>query len=63
MSATLIRITFNDGTVKEFRHEGRGGGSWTKTLTLDEGWATVRDEYGATYSWPLPSIKEVETRE
>ena len=59
----LIRIEFNDGTVKEFRHEGRAGGSWTKTLTLDNGWATVRDEWGGTFSWPESTIKSVETKE
>ena len=59
----LIKLVFKDGTEKEFRHEGRAGGSWTKTLTLEKDWATVHDEYGNTYYYPSDTIKEIETRE
>ena len=59
----LIRITFRDGTVKEWHHEGRSGGSYTKTLSLEPDWATVRDEYMSTESFPRDLIAKIETKE
>jgi len=60
---TYICIEFIDGTKREWRHEGRAGGSWTKTLELQDGWVTVRNEYGSTNIFPRDSIKEIITRE
>ncbi len=60
---SYIEITFTDGTKREWRHQGRAGGSWTKTLELQEGWATVRDEYGNTNTFPRDTIKEIVIRE
>lgn len=60
---TLIKIEFKDGTVKEFKHEGRAGGSWTKTLKTEPGWVIVRGEYGETWQYPSDTVKSVETRE
>lgn len=58
-----IVITFKDGTVKEWRHEARAGGSWTKTVKMTDGWVTVTNEYGSTESFPAETIKEVKTFE
>ena len=54
-----IKITMKDGTVKEFRHEGRSGGSWTKTLKLENGWAVITDEYDKRTIIPMSDIAEI----
>ncbi len=59
----LIRIEFRDGTIREFKHEGRAGGSWTKTIEFKDGWATVTDEYGNRFTYPESTIRSVETKE
>ena len=59
----MIRIEFKDETIKEWRHENRAGGSWTKTLTLENGWATVTNEYGDTETFPREDIRCIETKE
>ena len=58
-----IQITFADGTVRTWRHEGRAGGSWTKTIEFNNGWVTVRDEQGDTYSFQAFAVREVQTKE
>lgn len=55
-----IRIRFKDGSVREFKHEGRPGGSYTKKLKLKEGFAVVEDEYGKCTVFPSHDIAEIE---
>lgn len=57
-----ITIKLKDGTVREFRHEGRAGGSFTKRLTLEHGWAIVKDEWGKLTAFPASDVAEVEER-
>lgn len=54
-----IKIIFKDGGVREFKHEGRAGGSYTKTLKLEGGFAVVTDEWGKRTAFPSESIQEV----
>ncbi len=57
----LIKITFKDGTEREWQHEGRSGGSYSKRLKMEPGWVTVIDEYGTAESFPADTIKAVKT--
>ena len=57
-----ITITFKDGTKREFREQGRPGGSWTIGIVFKEGWCIVSDEWENKTAFPSDSIKEVETQ-
>ena len=54
-----IQIKFKDGTVKDFPHKGRAGGSYTKTVRYEGEWAIVTDEYGQENAFPSSLIEEV----
>lgn len=54
-----ITIKFRDGTVREFKHVGRSGGSYTKTLTQTAGMVVVEDEWGKRTAFPLDTVAEV----
>lgn len=54
-----ITIIMKDGEIKRFDHEGRAGGSYTKTLRLEKGWAIVEDEWGEETIIPEADIKEI----
>ena len=54
-----ITIKFKDGTERNFKHEGRPGGSYTKRLTYEGAFAVVTDEYGKRFSFPADSIMEI----
>lgn len=54
-----IVIRMKDGTTRDFPHEGRAGGSYTKTLTLEPGWAIVEDEWGSRTAIPQADIAEI----
>lgn len=56
-----IQIKLKDGTVRDFRHEGRAGGSFTKRLRYEVGFVVIEDEYGHTTSIPTADIAEVKT--
>jgi hypothetical protein len=58
-----IIIYFKDQTVKQWRHEGRAGGSYTKEVTYKDGWVIVRDEWGNTTAFPSETVEFVETKE
>lgn len=57
----MSNITFKmkDGTVRKFEHEGRSGGSYTKTLKLENGFAVVTDEYHKRTVIPATDIAEI----
>lgn len=54
-----IKITRKDGRVHNYLHEGRPGGSYTKTLKLENGFAIVQDEYGERFIIPSFDIDEI----
>jgi hypothetical protein len=54
-----IIITLKDGTQKKFLHEGRAGGSYTKTLTLRDGFAVITDEWYNKTIIPANDITEI----
>lgn len=54
-----ITIIMKDGTKREFPHEGRPGGSYTKRLNYEPGFVVVTDEYYKKTSIPTDLIQEV----
>lgn len=54
-----ITIKMKDGTVREFPHEGRAGGSYSKRLTYEGVFAVVRDEYDMKTAIPAADIAEI----
>lgn len=55
-----ITFTMTDGTVREFKHKGRPGGSYTVRLTFEEGFAVVTDEWGNRTIFPSHLILNIE---
>jgi hypothetical protein len=56
-----ITIKMKDGSRREFPHRGRPGGSWTKTLRYEPGFAVITDEYGNETAIPTADIAEINT--
>ena len=54
-----ITITMKDGTVKTYKHEGRAGGSYTKTVRYEGAFVIVRDEWDAETAIPAADVAEV----
>lgn len=48
-----------DGSVKEFRHQGRPGGSYTKKLSQEGSFICVTDEYYNKTYIPSGDVKEI----
>lgn len=55
-----IIITMKTGEVRKFIHEGRAGGSWTKTLRLKDGFAIIEDEWQKKTIIPAHDIANIE---
>jgi len=55
-----IKIKMKDGTVREFLHEGRAGGSYTKRLRVEGAFAIVEDEWGKKTIIPAVDIEEIQ---
>ena len=56
-----IEIRFKDGTTRKFEHEGRAGGSYTKTVRYEGAFVIVKDEWGTETAFPAESVAEVKT--
>lgn len=54
-----ITIKFKDGTAREFKHEGRAGGSYTKRVKFEGAFVVVEDEYSKRTAFPAQDIAEV----
>jgi hypothetical protein len=48
-----------NGTKRYFPHEGRAGGSYTKSLSLEGAFAVVTDEYYRKTVIPAADIEEI----
>lgn len=55
------QIILKDGTIKEFLHKGRPGGSYTKSLRYEPGFVVITDEYYKETSIPSESISEIKS--
>jgi hypothetical protein len=54
-----ITVKMKDGTVREFPHVGRAGGSYTKRLTAEGAFAVITDEYYQRTFIPAVDIVEI----
>ena len=55
-----IRIIFKDGSVREFKHEGRAGGSYTKSVKYEGAFVIVTDEWYNQYAFPSDDVREIQ---
>lgn len=58
-----ITVKLKNGKVREFPHVGRPGGSYTKTIRYEGGFAIIKDEDGHETAFPAADIEEVITRQ
>ncbi len=58
-----IKITMKDGSVRDFHHTGRAGGSYTKTLRYEEGFVVITDEWHTETAIPTVDIAEIKTED
>ena len=56
-----ITITMRDGTVRDFPHKGRSGGSYTKSVRYEGGMVIVCDEWDHETAIPMDLVAEVVT--
>lgn len=56
-----VTIKFKTGEVREFRHEGRPGGSYTKRVKYEGGFVIVVDEWYRQTAFPACDVTEVTT--
>lgn len=54
-----ITVKMKDGTEKKFLHEGRAGGSYTKHIRYEGGFAIITDEWYNETAIPQADIAEV----
>jgi hypothetical protein len=54
-----IIVKMKNGTVKRFMHEGRSGGSYTKTIRYEGAFAIIKDEWYTETAIPSSDIAEV----
>lgn len=54
-----ITVKMKDGKVREFRHEGRSGGSYTKSVKYEGAFVIIEDEYYKRTAIPAADIAEV----
>ena len=54
-----ITLKMKDGTIREFRHEGRAGGSYTKRVKYEGAFAVIEDEWGTRTAIPASDIAEI----
>ena len=54
-----ITVKFKDGTKREFTHEGRADGSYTKTVKYEGGAVIIQDEWYRRNAFPLADVAEV----
>jgi hypothetical protein len=54
-----ITITMKDGTIRSFPHEGRAGGSYTKSVRYEGGFVIVTDEWYKETAIPAEDVREV----
>lgn len=55
-----IVIRLKNGERRHFNHEGRAGGSYTKSVTYEGGFVVVTDEWGKRTAFPAGDVEEVE---
>lgn len=54
-----ISVKMKDGTVREFPHVGRPGGSYTKHVKYEGMMVVIEDEYQTRTAIPVSDVAEV----
>lgn len=54
-----ITVKMKDGTVREFPHVGRAGGSYTKTVEYLGAFVVITDEWYKRTAIPAADVAEV----
>ena len=54
-----IYVKMKNGTKKEFKHEGRAGGSYTKSIRYEGAFAIITDEWGSETAIPVQDLEEI----
>lgn len=54
-----ITIKFRDGSVREFPHQGRAGGSYSKRVRYEGQFVIVTDEWHNETAFPVETVAEV----
>jgi hypothetical protein len=54
-----ITVKMKDGTVRNFEHRGRAGGSYTKTVKYEGAFVIIEDEYYQRTAIPAADVAEV----
>jgi hypothetical protein len=55
-----ITIKMKDGTIKKFPHEGRAGGSYTKSIRYEGAFVIITDEWYRQTAIPAADVAEVQ---
>lgn len=55
-----IKVTFTDGTDEYFKDEGAPGGSYSNTITYEDGFVCITDPYGKQTMFPSSTIKRID---
>jgi len=58
-----IYVKMKDGTTREFKHEGRAGGSYTKSVRYEGAFAVIKDEWDNETAIPVSEITEVKVKQ
>lgn len=58
-----IKVTMKDETVRDFKYEGRAGGSYSPSVKYEGVFAIVTDEWGNATALPAADIKEIKISE
>ncbi len=56
-----VKVKLKDGTIREFKHRGRPGGSYTVNVKYEGGFVIVTDEWDKQTAFPSEIVAEVET--
>jgi hypothetical protein len=54
-----VFITMKDGTKREFRYQGRCGGSYTNSVKYEGAFAIIKDEWDTETALPAEDIAEI----
>ncbi len=56
-----IEVKMRSGEIRKFPHQGRAGGSYTKTIRYEPGFVVITDEWHTEIAIPTADIAEVKT--
>ena len=57
--ANSIKVYMKDGSIKDFPHMGRAGGSYTKSIRYEGAFAVITDEFYSETAIPVNEIAEI----